>query len=119
MQAGALHIIPAVKSGHCITATFQLPSLRAQYRYKPEDYLSHLVGHEGRGSLLSGLKARGWATQLTAGVGDGGFERSSAAYLFDVSITLTEAGLQAGAGECCVARRACCQALCHACLNWP
>ena len=103
LQAGSMHIIPAVRTGHCITATFQLPSLRGQYRRKPEDYLSHLVGHEGRGSLLSGLKARGWATQLSAGVGDGGFERSSATYLFDVSVTLTEAGLQAGPGEWVVA----------------
>ena len=98
-QAGEMHIIPAVKAGHCITATFQLPSLRVHYRLKPEDYLSHLVGHEGSGSLLSGLKARGWASSLTAGVGEGGFERSSATFLFDVSITLTDAGLAAGPGE--------------------
>lgn len=42
----------------------------------------------------------GWATgELTAGVMEGGFERSTAAYLFDVTITLTEAGLHAGPGE--------------------
>ena len=99
MQAGRIHIIPAVRSGHELVATFQLPSLRSEYAKKPEDYLSHLIGHEGSGSLLSALKARGWATSLTAGVGEGGFERSSAVYLFDVSITLTEAGLSAGPGE--------------------
>ena len=98
MQAGTFHILPAVRKGHAITATFQLPPLLQHYTRKPEDYLSHLVGHEGRGSLLSALKKRGWATQLQAGVADGGFERSSVVYLFDVSITLTEAGLHAAPG---------------------
>ena len=108
-----MHIIPAVKTGHSITATFQLPSLRSEYPRKPEDYLSHLVGHEGGGSLLSALKGRGWASQLTAGVGEGGFERSSATYLFDVSVTLTEAGLAAGPGalQLLYMRAPCC--LCH------
>ena len=41
---------------------------------------------------------RGWATALSAGVTDGGYERNSVVYLFDVSITLTEAGLAAGPG---------------------
>lgn len=101
LQDGGMHILPAVKTGHSITATFQLPSLHAQYRRKPHDYLSHLVGHEGSGSLLSGLKARGWASGLTAGVGESGFDRSSATYLFEVGITLTEAGLAAGPGAPC------------------
>lgn len=64
-------------------------------RKKADEYLGHLVGHEGAGSLLSALKARGWGTELSAGVGD----QSSVAWLFEVSITLTEAGLAAGRGE--------------------
>ena len=67
-------------------------------RAKPEDYLSHLIGHEGKGSLLAALKQRGWATGLSAGVGEGGMERNSGYSLFDVSITLTEAGLAAAPG---------------------
>lgn len=63
-------------------------------RKKAEEYLSHLVGHEGKGSLLSALKARGWATELCAGVSD----QSTATWLFDVTITLTEAGLAEGMG---------------------
>ena len=57
-------------------------------------YISHLVGHEGSGTLLSLLKARGWATELSAGVSD----QSSVAWLFEVTVTLTEAGLAAGPG---------------------
>jgi len=69
-----------------------------RYLAKADDYLSCLVGHEGRGSLLSALKAWGWASALSAGVSEGGFERNSAYYLFDVSITLTEPGLKAREG---------------------
>ena len=57
------------------------------------------MGHEGKGSLLSALKASGWVTDLTAGVGESGFERSTAVYVFEVHMTLTEAGLNAEPGE--------------------
>jgi len=33
---------------------------------KPGDYVSHLLGHEARGSLLYELKRRGWAYELSA-----------------------------------------------------
>lgn len=56
------------------------------------------MGHEGRGSLLSLLKQRGWATELSAGVGEGGYDRSSVGFLFDVEVTLTEEGLHAAPG---------------------
>lgn len=60
LQAGRLHVLPAVKTGHNISATFALPPLLEHYCTKPEDYISHLVGHEGQGSLLSALKRRCW-----------------------------------------------------------
>ena len=72
--------------------------MQLRYLAKADDYISCLVGHEGRGSLLSALKARGWASALSAGVSEGGFERNSAYYLFDISVTLTEPGLKAGKG---------------------
>lgn len=49
---------------------------------------------EGRGSLHSFLRARGWATSLSAGVGDEGMHRSSVAYVFAMSIHLTDSGLE-------------------------
>ena len=88
----------SVKEGHQVMALFQLPSLTNEYRSKADEYLSHLVGHEGRGSLLSALKAKGWASELSAGVGDSGYDRNTAAYVFEVHITLTEAGLTAAPG---------------------
>ncbi len=98
VQGGRICAVPAVKQAHTLVVTFQLPSLLSRYLAKADEYLSCLVGHEGRGSLLSLLKARGWATALSAGVPEGGYERNTALYLFDVTVTLTEAGLRAEPG---------------------
>lgn len=49
---------------------------------------------EGKGSLLYFLKAKGWASSLSAGVGSGGSQRSSYAYIFEMSIRLTDSGLK-------------------------
>eukprot|EP00918_Siedleckia_nematoides_P016390 GHVU01035285.1.p1 GENE.GHVU01035285.1~~GHVU01035285.1.p1 ORF type:complete len:982 (-),score=230.56 GHVU01035285.1:1306-4251(-) len=38
------------------------------WRSKPARYLSHLMGHEGKGSLLSALKAKGLVTELVGGL---------------------------------------------------
>lgn len=54
----------------------------------------NIVFLEGRGSLHSFLKAKGWATSLSAGVGDDGINRSSLAYVFGMSIHLTDSGLE-------------------------
>ncbi|XP_024039654.1 nardilysin-like isoform X2 [Citrus clementina] len=53
-----------------------------------------VIGGEGRGSLHSFLKGRGWATSISAGVGDEGMHRSSIAYIFVMSIHLTDSGLE-------------------------
>jgi insulysin len=51
--------------------------------------LSHLIGHEGDGSVLSYLKKKGWALELSAGLSHGG----NGFDFFKISVTLTEAGL--------------------------
>ena len=51
--------------------------------------MSHLLGHEGDGSILSLLKRKGWALELSAGLYSGGkgFE------FFKICVELTEEGL--------------------------
>lgn len=51
--------------------------------------MSHLIGHEGDGSVLSYLKKKGWALELSAGLSHGG----NGFDFFKISVTLTEAGL--------------------------
>ncbi|KAK2652999.1 hypothetical protein Ddye_012855 [Dipteronia dyeriana] len=93
-KAGQLYRLEAVKDVHILDLTWTLPCLRQDYLKKSEDYLAHLLGHEGRGSLHSFLKARGWATTVSAGVGDEGMHRSSIGYMFGMSIHLTDSGLE-------------------------
>ena len=89
-QCGTItHIVP-VKDIRKLVLTWGIPDLASQFRAGPGSYLSHLVGHEGPGSLLSELRASGWAIGLTAGtrVGGRGFS------FFYVSIDLTEEGIE-------------------------
>ena len=99
-KGGEIYILPAVRREHKVRATFQFPSLHYAYLKKPDEYLSHLIGHEGKGSLLSALKSRGWATDLCAGTS----ENTSAFAFFEVTITLTQSGLDAapGMGLACI-----------------
>ena len=77
-----IYLAPAVQEGHTAIITFQLPSLVTQYGRKADEYIAHLVGHEGPGSLLSALRRRGWATEVSAGVESSGQSRNSGYYLF-------------------------------------
>lgn len=71
-----------------LSLIFPIPATRAHIREKPVSYLASLIGHEGDGSLLSGLKEAGWAHQVHAGLG---LDHESEA-TFNVSIQLTETG---------------------------
>ncbi|PIA59677.1 hypothetical protein AQUCO_00400519v1 [Aquilegia coerulea] len=93
-KAGKLYRLEAVKEVHSLNLTWTLPCLKKEYLKKPQDYLAHLLGHEGRGSLHFFLKAKGWITSLSAGVAEDGMSRSSVAYIFNMCIHLTDSGLE-------------------------
>ncbi|KJZ78997.1 hypothetical protein HIM_01770 [Hirsutella minnesotensis 3608] len=61
------------------------------YESQPSRYISHLIGHEGPGSIMSYVKSKGWVNGLSASAysvcpGTPG--------IFDVQIRLTEEGLK-------------------------
>jgi nardilysin len=85
-------IIP-VKKTHKLLFTWSLPSAVAAYKTKPGCYISHLIGHEGAGSLLSCLKASGLATGVSAGMQSGNMESNSMFSLFAITVYLTTKGL--------------------------
>ena len=80
----------SVKDIRMMHVTFPIPDQIPHYRTKPAQFLSHFIGHEGQGSILSHLKNQGWANRLSAGATDGanGFE------FFKISVDLTTSGLQ-------------------------
>ncbi|KAA8518172.1 hypothetical protein F0562_015646 [Nyssa sinensis] len=77
-----------IKQGHKLNIIWPItPSIR-HYKEGPSRYLSHLIGHEGEGSVFFVLKTLGWATSLSAGEADWNFDFS----FFHVFIDLTDAG---------------------------
>eukprot|EP01104_Vermistella_antarctica_P017836 TRINITY_DN6412_c0_g1_i1.p1 TRINITY_DN6412_c0_g1~~TRINITY_DN6412_c0_g1_i1.p1 ORF type:complete len:1087 (+),score=280.46 TRINITY_DN6412_c0_g1_i1:370-3261(+) len=78
-----------VKEARTLDMNFQLPSQMNHYLEKPTHYISHMIGHESRGSILAALKAKGWANELSSGVG----VSTRLFSVFRVSIDLTEDGL--------------------------
>ncbi|KAL8129849.1 hypothetical protein V2J09_019004 [Rumex salicifolius] len=93
-NAGKIYRLEAVKDVNILDLSWKLPCLQKEYKKKPEDYLAHLIGHECRGSLHNFLKSKGWMTSISAGVGDDGLCRSSVAFIFNMSIHLTDSGLE-------------------------
>ncbi|KAK9711990.1 metalloprotease, partial [Basidiobolus ranarum] len=81
--------IRPVKDIRTLELAFPFPDQYPMYKVQPGRYLSHLIGHEGAGSILSLLKKKGWANYLSAGASHGGigFE------FFKISVDLTEEGL--------------------------
>ncbi len=59
--------IEPVKEIRRLKFSFPLPESRTNYMHKPVQFLSHLLGHEGEGSILALLKEKGWAEGLSAG----------------------------------------------------
>lgn len=62
----------------------------AMYKTQPSRYISHLVGHEGPGSILAYIKAKGLANGLSAGA----MEVCPGSAFFTVSVRLTAEGLK-------------------------
>jgi insulysin len=78
-----------VKDKRVLELTWFLKDQTPSYRNPPSKYVSHILGHEGKGSLLSFLISQGLSTALSAGGSD-----SYQAYSeFEVTITLTDKGV--------------------------
>jgi len=59
--------IDPVKDLRDLVISFSTPSTRHMYESKPGRQLGFILGHEGKGSLLSYLKDKDWAQTLSAG----------------------------------------------------
>jgi len=84
-----IDIVP-VKETRYITLRFPIPDFQKYYTTKPGEYASHLIGHEGEGSLLSSLKDLGYVDELSAGCE----EEANGFDFFDITCDLTEDGIE-------------------------
>lgn len=64
-----IKLVP-VKDKRVLELTWFLTDQTPHYRSSPSKYVSHILGHEGKGSLLSFLISQGLATALSAGGSD-------------------------------------------------
>lgn len=75
-----------------VELTWTMASLLHLYKSKPHQYVSWIIGHEGKGSLISYLRKKMWCLDVFSGNGESGFEHSSMYALFSLTLVLTDEG---------------------------
>lgn len=63
------NIVP-VQEKRDLEISWTIPDFNKEYLARPACYLTHLIGHEGAGSLLSKLKSNSWCNSIMVGRGD-------------------------------------------------
>jgi secreted Zn-dependent insulinase-like peptidase len=84
---------PIENRTHSLRIIWTLPSTLSDHRSRCDEYLGHLIGHEGQGSILSALKGLDLAHEIRAGIGSSGVESNSHFSLFTTIVELTPRGV--------------------------
>ncbi len=84
-----IHITPK-KQTRKLSVLFPVKDSQPYVSEKPLYYIGNLLGHEGKGSLFSLLKDKGWATALSVGTN----VKWRTGEMFGVNIYLTEKGFE-------------------------
>lgn len=63
---GNMYKVVPIKNVNTVEYLWFLPSYEHEYKNSPGEYISHLLGHEGPGSLLSFLKKEGLVLSLSS-----------------------------------------------------
>lgn len=79
-----------VMDSRSLSISFPFMDEEHLYDFQPGRYLSHLIGHEGPGSILAYIKAKGWANGLSAGE----YDLCPGSALFNIDVKLTPEGLE-------------------------
>ncbi|WP_290701748.1 insulinase family protein [Amphritea sp.] len=82
--------IKTLKDLQQLTLTFPIQATRDYYKEKPSHFIGSMLGYEGKGSLFSALKAKGWVNGLNTHRGNDLPDQSSVA----LSLSLTDEGLK-------------------------
>jgi insulysin len=85
-----LYKIKPIRQMRSLQLSFPIPSTSQYWEYLPNTYLSHLIGHESKGSLLYNFKLKGWANALSSGAN----QLSPGFSEFNINIELTIEGLK-------------------------
>ncbi|KZX75100.1 hypothetical protein A3715_02365 [Oleiphilus sp. HI0009] len=82
--------VKSIKDTRSISLSFPVPTSRPYINTQPLGYIANLIGHEGKGSLLSSLKKKQLVDTLSAGPQ---FDTDNQG-MFIISMSLTEKGLK-------------------------
>lgn len=85
-----LYKIKPIRQMRTLQITFPIPSTAQYWEYLPNRYISHLIGHESKGSLLYNFKLKGWANGLSSGAS----QLSPGFSEFSINVDLTTEGLK-------------------------
>ncbi|KAF9482803.1 insulin-degrading enzyme [Pholiota conissans] len=89
-QKGTLVSVQTIMAFHALEISFPLEYQPPFWKYKPANFISHFVGHEGPGSLHSYLKNKHWLTALSCGPQN--LARGFA--MFKITVYLTPEGFE-------------------------
>ena len=89
-QLGTIIYAKPVMDSRMLAIHFPFEDEDDMYETQPSRYISHLVGHEGPGSILACIKGKGWANGLSAGPAP----VCPGTAFFTITIRLTEEGLK-------------------------
>ncbi|KAM0729058.1 Nardilysin [Formica fusca] len=87
-----MYKIKPVKDISQVEITWAMPSLLDLYKSKPHQYVSWIIGHEGKGSIISYLRKKMWGIDMLSGNSESGFEHSSMYALMKITVLLTDEG---------------------------
>jgi insulysin len=79
-----------VMESRSLEISFPFQDEEDMFETQPSRYISHLIGHEGPGSILSYIKGKGWAQSLSAGASP----VCPGSAFFEIGIRLTPEGLK-------------------------
>ncbi|KAJ4493396.1 Metalloenzyme, LuxS/M16 peptidase-like protein [Lentinula lateritia] len=65
-QKGTLLSVQTIMTFHAVDIYIPIEYQAPYWRHKPGQFLAHLIGHEGPGSVYSYLKSKGWVTGLSS-----------------------------------------------------
>lgn len=77
-----------VKDFHAFYLTFHIPDQAPLFRTRPASFITHLLGHEGPGSICAFLKKKGWILELSASTRS----RNRTVHTLEVDVKLTREG---------------------------
>ncbi len=83
-----INVVP-LKEQKRLTINFHLPGIDQYYKRKPLTFISHILGNESKGSLLSYLKEQGLVNNLSAGGGVNGYNFKD----YSIGLQLTDKGI--------------------------